>query len=108
MIAIDCIGKLGFIMRILVAIVKYVKILVPILLIVMIVFDLVKVVVGNVDDKAKKEASGRAVKRLMYAVIVFLIPTIVKYVFITLEPQIDNDNNGTPTSWISCWNYYDK
>lgn len=108
MIAFDCVGNLGFIMRILVALLKYVKIIVPIILIVMIIVDLAKVIVSNVDEKAKKEASSKAVKRLMYAVIVFLIPTVINFIFRSLDRYVTNDNKGTPTSWISCWNYYNK
>ena len=108
MIAIDCVNNLGFIMRILVAVIKYVRIIVPIILIVMIIVDLTTGMIGSTDEKAKKEASSKAGKRLIYAIIVFLIPTVINIIFKNLDSLVADDNKGTPTSWISCWNYYNK
>ena len=106
MIAFDCMGKFAFIMRILTKLVYYVRIIIPIILIVMIIVDLVKVVIGSADEKTKKEATNKAGKRIIYAVLVFLIPTIVSFIFTSLDKHMTSDNNGTPTDWISCWNYY--
>ena len=98
-------GDVGFLLRITVKIVKYMHIIVPIILVIFISFDLFKVVVGQADDKAKKEASGKAVKRLIYAVIIFLIPTIINFLFNTIS-KFTTNNSGTTTtstSWIHCW-----
>ena len=108
MFLVNCINDLGFIMRILVKVVYYVRILVPIILILFVVFDFAKVVTGNADEKTKKEATNKAVKRMLYAAIVFLIPLAVDLIFKRIDPYSPDKNNGTPTTWISCWNYYNK
>ena len=99
-----------FILLILTKLVKYMHYIIPILLIVLIVFDLLKVLTGNADDKAKSEAFSKAVKRMIYAVLVFLVPTILMIVFRKVEQVTSpRDKYGSPTSWIGCWNsYYDK
>ena len=106
MIAFDCINDLGFIMRIATHLVYYLGIIVPLLLIVLIVFDFFKVVIGKADEKEKSEAIGKATKRLIYAVIIFLIPTVIRFTFKEYERIVHGDNLGNPTDWISCWNYY--
>ena len=106
MFLFDCMNNMGFIFRILAKLVYYIRIIIPIILIVLIAFDLVKVVTGAADDKAKKEAANKAVKRLIYAIIVFLVPSIITLVFRKIGELSPKDSNGTPSTWIGCWNYY--
>ncbi len=107
MLAVSC-EDMGFLIRILAKLVYYLRIIIPILLIILIVFDLFKVMVGNADDKAKSEAINKAVKRFLYAVIIFLIPVLVNLIFKQVGEYAPDDNNinTTPTSWVSCWTYY--
>ena len=100
--------KSGFILKIVVNLFKYLRILIPIILIVMIVFDLFKTMTGEIDEKAKKDALNKVVKRILYALIIFLIPTIITFIFKQLEPATHDPSHTdtTSTSWISCWNYY--
>lgn len=98
----------AFIMKPIVSIVKILRWVVPILLIVLITFDLFKVVAGNPDDKVKKDAFSKIVKRLIYAVIIFLVPSLVNIVLTKIAP-ISRDTtgkSGTSTSYLECWNYY--
>ncbi len=107
MILSDFCTDSAFILRIVVKIVKAVQWIIPILLIVLITFDLLKVVTGQADDKAKKEALNKAVKRMIYAVIVFLIPIIVTFIFNQIAPYTSDTNSNTDsTSWLSCWNMF--
>ena len=81
-------------------------IIIPVILIVMITYDLFKAFVGQADDKAKKEASEKAVKRVIYAVIIFFIPMIINFVFKKIDSATSNQTNATSTtstSWIHCW-----
>ena len=71
-------------MRVSALLVKVLQYAVPILLIALITYDLFKVVVGNVDEKSKKDATGKAVKRLIYAIIIFLILLHLLVCFITM------------------------
>ena len=106
---VDMCNDAGFLLRIIVKIVKYMHIIIPIILVVMASIDLFKVVVGQADEKAKKEATDKIVKRVLYAAIIFLIPTIVSIIFKKIEGPTNTSNNATnttSTSWISCWNYY--
>ena len=100
----------GFILEKIVLIVKIVRIAIPILLIVLVSYDFFKALTGEVNEKTKKDAISNASKRLIYAAIIFLIPTIVNIVLKQIEPISRGDSsNTTSTSWISCWNqYYNK
>ena len=57
----------------------YFRILAPIVLILMIAVDFASAVIGSEGkDDAMKKAIGRSTKRAIAAVLVFLVPTIVK------------------------------
>ncbi len=56
------------------------KIVVPILLIVFGMIDLGKAVIGSKEDDTKKAING-LVRRLVAAVVIFFIPTIIGFVF---------------------------
>lgn len=107
MLSVSC-NNIGFILRIIATLVFYIRIIIPVLLIVLIIFDFVKVITGSADEKAKSEATSKAVKRIIYAVIVFLVPVVINFIFKTIENYAPRDNNGTPTSWVSCWTQYYK
>ncbi len=98
----------SFILKTVVEVVKIVRLVVPILLIVLITFDLVKAMTGNIDDKEKKEAFSKMVKRIIYALIVFLVPTLINFIFLQIAPvaKDTSGNSGTSTSYLQCWNYY--
>ena len=100
----------GFILGIVVQVVKILRWAIPVILILLIIFDLFKVVANtNPDDKAKKDAFDKIIKRVLFAVIIFLIPTIVNIILLKIEP-ISKDADGrvttTSTSYVGCWNYY--
>lgn len=63
-----------------VLVVNLIKIAVPILLIIFGMLDLAKAVVTN-DDKEMKGAQTKLMKRAIYAVLVFLIISIVQLIF---------------------------
>ena len=98
----------SIILKTVVAVVKIVRWVVPILLIVLITFDLVKAMTGNIDDKEKKEAFSKMVKRIIYALIVFLVPTLINFIFLQIAPvaKDTSGHSGTSTSYLQCWNYY--
>ena len=109
MLLVDICSDASFILRIVVKIVKVMQLLIPILLIVLVTFDLVKVLTGTADDKEKKEAGDKIVKRIIYAAIIFLVPVIVNLIMKKIDPLTQNDSKyttTTSTSWVSCWNKY--
>lgn len=72
---------------------------IPVIIIILIVIDITKVATaGNVDDKMKKEAGQKAVTRLIYAVVVFLVPTIVNLIFKMLPAS------SVGNTFVDCWN----
>ena len=85
------------------------KIVIPIILIVLGMIDLAKAVMSN-DDKVMKEAQGKLIKRIVYAVIIFFVVAIVQFVFGLLGSASDNAsdsnmeyNKDNITSCINCF-----
>ena len=76
---------------------------IPILLIVLCIFDIAKIVTaGNIDDKLKKEVTGRITTRIIFAVIIFLVPTIVSILF-QFIPVSGKDVSLDGVTWRDCW-----
>lgn len=66
------------------------KVIIPILIVVMGCVDLFKAVTANSEDEIKKSTSI-LIKRLIYGIIIFFIPTLINVVFSSLEDY----KNGT-------------
>ena len=92
-------------MRIINYLMNIVKFIVPVVLIVLIVVDFLKAVTTN-DEKKMREAKNIALKRIFYAIILFLVPTIVSIIFRGLGGTISGDELTTATEWISCFNRF--
>ena len=73
---------------------------VPILLIVLGSIDLGKAVIAS-DEKEVKAAQSRLIKRVIYAVLVFLVPQIVSLIMNVVAIGVGDEDT---TSWASCWN----
>lgn len=84
------------------------KIAIPIILIIFGMLDLGKAVMSN-DEKEMKGAQGKFIKRIIYAVIVFLVVAVVQLIFGMLAKASDGDvNKDNITSCISCFVGNDK
>lgn len=66
---------------------NWIKILVPILIILLSSMDFFKAVFANEDD-AMKKAYGRLAKRLMIAVVMFLVPSLLEWLIKSVLPEI--------------------
>ncbi len=76
---------------------------IPIILIVLVIVDLAKVVTaGNIDDKMKKEVSQKVLTRVIYSVLIFLVPTIVS-LFFRIVPISAPGFAGDGATWKTCW-----
>ena len=80
---------------------------IPIILIVLCILDIAKIVTaGNIDDKLKKEVTSKVTTRIIFAVIIFLVPTIVRLLF-NFIPVVSVDSNnstiGKGATWQDCW-----
>ena len=75
---------------------------IPLILIVMISIDLFKAMTSG-DEKAQKDAQSKSIKRVIYAVVVFLVPTLVDLI-IGLIPKIFSDVDDSQTAdFFKCW-----
>lgn len=81
-------------------ILKYVCILIPIGLLLFGVFDLGKAVIAS-DEKEVKAAQSRLIKRVIYAVLVFLVPQLVSLIMNVVAIGVGDEDT---TSWSKCWN----
>lgn len=75
-------GQCGFSDRLLIwiaNIVRWVKYIVPVLVIVLGILDFIKAIASDKDDEMKK-AQGRFVKRLIAAALIFIVPFIIEFI----------------------------
>ena len=76
---------------------------IPLLLILLCTIDITKAVLSG-DEKVITEAQSKAIKRVIYAVIIFVIPILVKTIFNIINNSFfKNDDSVDPTNWIDCW-----
>ena len=76
------------------------KIVIPLLLIIFGMIDLGKAVISS-EEKAIKEATSSIIRRLIAAVVIFFIPTIVGAVF-SLIGEFNEDQKGDYTICKDC------
>ena len=80
---------------------------VPIILIILTILDIAKIVTsGNIDDKLKKEVMNKITTRIIYAILIFLVPMIVTLLFRLLGNRTIVKNNDTSiagATWSECW-----
>ena len=79
------------------SVIVIIKVFIPIALIIFGMLDLGKAVMSN-DEKTMKEAQGKLIKRFIYAVLVFLVVTLVQVVL----GFVDNANQGTTGNAKTC------
>lgn len=97
-----CTTELSNILYLIKTALKWVCIIIPIILIVMTVVDFAKIVTaGDKTDDVKKKAISQTATRVIFAIIIFLVPSIVSAVFGILNFKIDDSANST--TWSQCW-----
>ena len=77
------------------------QIAIPIILLVLCTFDLGKAVIGS-DDKENKKLQKRIIRRLVYAISIFFMVTVVNLVFSMVGSITENESL---IRWSNCWNY---
>lgn len=93
------------IIRLIKIFINLIRFAVPIALILFVTIDFVKAVIANNEDEMKK-AQGIVVKRLIYAVAVFLVVSLVMLVMDIVADVGASDLSGEDfdvRSWKSCW-----
>ena len=76
---------------------------IPIILIVLGTIDLGKAVIASKEEEIKR-AQQMFIKRLIYAVAVFFVVTIVSLVFGLFSETKDSNLTNVADSWLDCWN----
>ena len=82
-------------------VVNLIKIAIPIILIIFGMLDLAKAVMSN-DEKEMKGAQTKLMKRVIYAVLVFLVVSIGQLLFGVLSNN-DSENVGDMSTCITCF-----
>ena len=90
-----CTGGIAEVVGLAKMVIKVLQLVVPIGLIIMGTIDMAKAVIAG-DEKKMKEAQKPFIKRIIAAVIVFLIPIIVNMI-LSFVTKGNSD-------WIDCWN----
>ena len=101
----DVCNSLMPILRIVIYLLKIFQWVIPIILIVLVTFDFFKAMTSN-DEKNMEKVKTVAVKRLIYAIIVFLIPVIIRLIFNLIGDSISTNDIGLsgPAAGIKCFN----
>lgn len=90
--------SLSPIIGILKAVLTIVQWAIPIILIFLGTFDLMKAVIASKEDEIKS-AQKLLIKRVVYAIVIFLVPAIVQIVFTIVSKNV---TEGTQNFW-ECW-----
>ncbi len=103
-LATDICATIAPIIRIIRTVLDIIQIGIPIILILMGTIDLGKAVLSS-DDKAIKESTSKLVKRVIAAVAVFFVVTIVKLIMGIISDSSVDDGHTSNQNWLTCWDY---
>ena len=104
MLAINpCTEELGVVVGAVKTIFTLIQWAIPLVLIVMGTLDMFKAMASG-DEKKTKEAKDKFIRRLIYAVVAFLIPFIISLVFRFVGNMFnDNEASNTFADFMKCW-----
>ena len=97
-----CYNLLPLIRLIKYGIIPLIQIGIPIILIILGMFDLGKAVMASKEDEIKS-AQKLLIKRCVYAVAIFFVVLIVQLVFGLLTTAKNDEITNGSQSWVSCW-----
>lgn len=83
-------------------IIPIIQIVIPIILIVLGMFDLGKAVVASKEDEIKA-AQKLLIKRIIYAILIFMLVLIIKTVFSIVVSSNAGVKESETKSWIHCY-----
>ena len=99
---IDCKNLWPIIHLIKDGLIPIIQIGIPVILIILGMIDLGKAVIASKEDEIKS-AQKLLIKRIIYAVAIFLVVSIVTLVFSVVAGNTDNDNQTDAQKWSDCW-----
>lgn len=92
-------ADLGVLPKITSLIVTVIKVAIPVLLVILGMIDLTKAVMSG-DEKVVKENQGKLIKRFVYAIVIFVLVSLVTLVFSIIGTKAEE---GDLTSCINCF-----
>lgn len=98
----DVCGTIMPVLRIIALLIKIIQWAVPIILIVFATFDFVKATMAS-EDKDMEKAKSSVATRLIYAVVIFLVPVVIRLIFSLISSNIPGGNYVGPGAWINCF-----
>ena len=103
MLFLDACSSLSPIIRLIkFGVVPLIQAVIIVALIVLLIIDLGKAVMAGKEDEIKA-AQKLAIKRVVYAVIVFLVPFLVQVAFGLLTPSVDSSADAESRSALQCY-----
>lgn len=93
-------GGMGPIVQLIKNVLNIAFILLAIVLVVLIIIDLFKAVVAS-EEKEVKGYQKAAIRRVIYAIVIFFVVTLVNVVFGVVGDTIGDEN---VPDWMDCWN----
>lgn len=103
MLFLDACSALSPIIRLIkFGVVPLIQAVIIVALIVLLIIDLGKAVMAGKEDEIKS-AQKLAIKRIVYAVIVFLVPFLVQVAFGLLTPSVDSNADNESRSALQCY-----
>ncbi|MBP5684205.1 MAG: hypothetical protein J6X02_02990 [Bacilli bacterium] len=101
-LAVTC-DNIKFIFRIIHYVINIMRWGVVIILIAMVTYDFFKGMIGKSEDEMRK-ATNTAFKRIIWAVVVFFVPVIIKYFFSFVGGSSSSNGLVGPADYIRCYN----
>lgn len=90
-------------LKILKLVISILQFSIPLLLIVLGTFDMFKAVTSG-DEKVISDVRSGFIKRIIYGVIIFLVPFFVSLILnLVNDALISDDGLVKSTTWIDCW-----
>lgn len=102
MYILDCASELKPVMTLIGYIIEFIKIGIPIILIILGMIDLGKAVIASKEDEVKKARSA-FLRRLLYAVLVFAVVWGVQLALNFVTSLFDGDEVSGTNDWRGCW-----
>lgn len=102
MYILDCASELKPVMTLIGYIIEFIKIGIPIILIILGMIDLGKAVIASKEDEVKKARSA-FLRRLLYAVLVFAVVWGVQLALNFVTSLFDGDEVSGTDDWSGCW-----
>ena len=100
--------NMRFVWKVLNFIIKIVQWSIPVVLIVIGTVDMFKAMTMADDEKAVVAARNGFFKRIVYGVVIFLVPFLVSTILSFVENSLLNgseDGYGGAMAWLACWEH---